>query len=167
MSIIVISLINKGFAALGGVPCQGNARAGCKQAYEPNSQRKIDVTSKLPVGNMQVITLIRQTTDLIIVKRPRSHFCISIFCTPRHQHWNSPTAPSVLQFLILCSRRRHSNTILGQTRTTTAPGLHAGSSICRTRRHDSLIRCHLTPVTTRFSAHEHLMDTYAILCDIQ
>ena len=46
------------------MPCQGNARAGRKQAYEPNSPRKIDVTSKFPVGNIPVVTLIRTDTTL-------------------------------------------------------------------------------------------------------
>ena len=54
----------EGCAALGEVPCQGNARAGRKQAYEPNSPRKIDVTSKFPVGNIPVVTLIRTDTTL-------------------------------------------------------------------------------------------------------
>ena len=54
----------EGCAALGEVPCQGNARRGRKQAYEPTSPRKIDVTSKFPVGNIPVVTLIRTDTTL-------------------------------------------------------------------------------------------------------
>ena len=54
----------EGCATLGFVPCQGNTRTGQQQAVKPSSPKKIDVTSKSPVEDISVVTLIRTDTTL-------------------------------------------------------------------------------------------------------
>jgi hypothetical protein len=54
----------EGYATPSKVPCQGDARICCKQACKQNPPRKIDVTSKLPVESIPVVTLIRTDTTL-------------------------------------------------------------------------------------------------------
>lgn len=46
------------------MPCQGNTWRPLEQAQEDTSPEKINVTSKFPVGNISVVTLIRTDTTL-------------------------------------------------------------------------------------------------------
>ena len=48
----------KGALLEGGVPCPGNARRALEQAQADAPAAKIDVTSKSPVGDISVVTLI-------------------------------------------------------------------------------------------------------------
>ena len=54
----------KGCAAPGEVPCQCNTWELLSKLKETSPQRKIDVTSKSPVGDRSVVTLIRTDTTL-------------------------------------------------------------------------------------------------------
>ncbi len=64
MLLLGESCFPKGYAAPGLVPCQCNMR-GCLSKLEANPpQRKMDVTSKSPVGDISVVTLIRTDTTL-------------------------------------------------------------------------------------------------------
>ena len=54
----------KGCAAPGEVPCQCNTWELLSKLKETSPQRKIDVTSKSPVGDISVVTLIRTDTAL-------------------------------------------------------------------------------------------------------
>ena len=54
----------KGALLEGGVPCPGNARRALEQAQADAPAAKIDVTSKSPVGDISVVTLIRTDTTL-------------------------------------------------------------------------------------------------------
>ena len=54
----------KGCATPSFVPCQGNTWRPLEQAQEDTSPEKINVTSKFPVGNISVVTLIRTDTTL-------------------------------------------------------------------------------------------------------
>ena len=54
----------EGCAAPGFVPCQCNTRGLLSKLKEAPPQRKIDVTSKSPVGDISVVTLIRTDTTL-------------------------------------------------------------------------------------------------------
>ena len=54
----------EGCAAPGEVPCQGNTRRALSKLKRPPPQRKINVTSKSPVGDIPVVTLIRTDTTL-------------------------------------------------------------------------------------------------------
>ena len=54
----------KGALLEGGVPCPGNARRALEQAQADAPAAKIDVTSKSPVGDISVVTLIRTDTSL-------------------------------------------------------------------------------------------------------
>ena len=54
----------KGCAAPGVVPCQCNTRECLSKLKAASPQRKIDVTSKSPVGDISVVTLIRTDTTL-------------------------------------------------------------------------------------------------------
>ena len=54
----------KGALLEGGVPCPGNARRALEQAQADAPAAKIDVTSKSPVGDISVVTLIRTGTTL-------------------------------------------------------------------------------------------------------
>ena len=53
-----------GCAAPGNVPCQCNSRGALSKLEGTPPQRKIDVTSKSPVGDISVVTLIRTDTTL-------------------------------------------------------------------------------------------------------
>ena len=54
----------KGCAAPGFVPCQCNTRGPLSKLERTPPQRKINVTSKSPVGDISVVTLIRTDTTL-------------------------------------------------------------------------------------------------------
>ena len=54
----------EGCAAPSDVQCQGNARAHLSKLKETSPHRKINVTSKSPVGDISVVTLIRTDTTL-------------------------------------------------------------------------------------------------------
>ena len=54
----------KGCAAPGNVQGQCNAQGLLSKLEEAPSHRKIDVTSKSPVGDISVVTLIRTDTTL-------------------------------------------------------------------------------------------------------
>ena len=54
----------KGCAAPGFVPCQCNTRGLLSKLKKTPPQRKIHVTSKSPVGDISVVTLIRTDTTL-------------------------------------------------------------------------------------------------------
>ena len=54
----------KGCAAPGGVPCQCNTRGSPSKLKRAPPQAKIRVTSKSPVGDISVVTLIRTDTTL-------------------------------------------------------------------------------------------------------
>ena len=54
----------EGYAAPGNVQGQCNARGPLSKLEETPPQRKIDVTSKSPVGDISVVTLIRTDTTL-------------------------------------------------------------------------------------------------------
>ena len=54
----------KGCAAPGNVRCQCNTREVLSKLKDTSPQRKIDVTSKSPVGDISVVTLIRTDTTL-------------------------------------------------------------------------------------------------------
>jgi hypothetical protein len=54
----------EGCAAPGDVQGQCNARGPLSKLEETPPQRKIDVTSKSPVGDISVVTLIRTDTTL-------------------------------------------------------------------------------------------------------
>ena len=60
----VTSLPLRGALRQGGVPCPGNARWAPEQAQADIPTAKIDVTSKPPVGDISVVTLIRTDTTL-------------------------------------------------------------------------------------------------------
>ena len=59
-----IEITQKGCAASGAVPCRSDTRGTPEQAREYTSPTKIIVTSKFPVGNISVVTLIRTDTTL-------------------------------------------------------------------------------------------------------
>ena len=54
----------EGCAAPGSVPCQCNTRGLLSKLEETPPQTKINVTSKSPVGDISVVTLIRTDTTL-------------------------------------------------------------------------------------------------------
>ena len=54
----------EGCAAPSFVPCQCNTRECLSKLKATSPQRKIDVTSKSPVGDISVVTLIRTDTTL-------------------------------------------------------------------------------------------------------
>jgi hypothetical protein len=54
----------KGCAAPGKVPCQCNTRRPLSKLKRTLPHRKINVTSKSPVGDISVVTLIRTDTTL-------------------------------------------------------------------------------------------------------
>ena len=54
----------EGCAAPGNVPCQCNTRGLLSKLEETPPQTKINVTSKSPVGDISVVTLIRTDTTL-------------------------------------------------------------------------------------------------------
>ena len=54
----------KGCAAPGNVQCQCNTREPLSKLERTSPQRKINVTSKSPVGDISVVTLIRTDTTL-------------------------------------------------------------------------------------------------------
>jgi len=54
----------KGCATPGEVPCQCDTRGPLSKLERAPPQRKIDVTSKSPVGDISVVTLIRTDTTL-------------------------------------------------------------------------------------------------------
>jgi hypothetical protein len=54
----------KGCAATGFVQCQCNARGSLSKLAGVPPRRKINVTSKSPVGDISVVTLIRTDTTL-------------------------------------------------------------------------------------------------------
>ena len=54
----------KGCAAPGLVPCQCNTQGSPSKLKRAPSQAKINVTSKSPVGDISVVTLIRTDTTL-------------------------------------------------------------------------------------------------------
>ena len=54
----------EGCAAPGNVQCQCNAQGPLSKLERAPSQRKINVTSKSPVGDISVVTLIRTDTTL-------------------------------------------------------------------------------------------------------
>ncbi len=54
----------EGCAAPGDVQCQCNAQGSLSKLERAPSQRKINVTSKSPVGDISVVTLIRTDTTL-------------------------------------------------------------------------------------------------------
>ena len=54
----------EGCAATSEVPCQRNTRGPLSKLERAPPQRKIDVTSKSPVGDISVVTLIRTDTTL-------------------------------------------------------------------------------------------------------
>ena len=54
----------EGCAAPGSVPCQCNTRGLLSKLKKTPPQRKIHVTSKSPVGDISVVTLIRTDTTL-------------------------------------------------------------------------------------------------------
>jgi len=54
----------EGCAAPGSVPCQCNTRGLLSKLEETPPQTKINVTSKFPVGDISVVTLIRTDTTL-------------------------------------------------------------------------------------------------------
>ena len=54
----------EGCAAPGEVPCQCNAQGSLSKLKRTPSQAKINVTSKSPVGDISVVTLIRTDTTL-------------------------------------------------------------------------------------------------------
>ena len=54
----------EGCAAPGEVPCQCNARGSPSKLKRAPPQAKINVTSKSPVGDISVVTLIRTDTTL-------------------------------------------------------------------------------------------------------
>ena len=54
----------KGYAAPSVVPCQCNMRRSPSKLKRALPQSKIDVTSKSPVGDISVVTLIRTDTTL-------------------------------------------------------------------------------------------------------
>ena len=55
---------HEGCAATGFVPCQRNTREPLSKLEGNSLPRKIDVTSKSPVGDISVVTLIRTDTTL-------------------------------------------------------------------------------------------------------
>ena len=59
-----ISCYPEGCAAPGDVQGQCNARGALSKLKGTPPQRKIDVTSKSPVGDISVVTLIRTDTTL-------------------------------------------------------------------------------------------------------
>ena len=61
---LVDSCYPKGCAAPGFVPCQCNTRGPLSKLERTPPQRKINVTSKSPVGDISVVTLIRTDTTL-------------------------------------------------------------------------------------------------------
>ena len=54
----------EGCTAPGSVPCQSSARGPLSKLERTPPQRKIDATSKSPVGDISVVTLIRTDTTL-------------------------------------------------------------------------------------------------------
>ena len=54
----------RGCAAPGSVPCQCNTRESPSKLKRASPQAKINVTSKSPVGDISVVTLIRTDTTL-------------------------------------------------------------------------------------------------------
>ena len=61
---LLITSYPKGCAATGFVPCQRNTREPLSKLEGNSLPRKIDVTSKSPVGDISVVTLIR--TDITL-----------------------------------------------------------------------------------------------------
>lgn len=71
----------KGCATPSFVPCQGNTWRPLEQAQEDTSPRKINVTSKLPVGSISDVTLIRTDTTLDhSQKAEKVCFRMSVIC---------------------------------------------------------------------------------------
>ncbi len=71
----------KGCATPSFVPCQGNTWRPLEQAQEDTSPRKINVTSKLPVGSISDVTLIRTDTTLDhSQKAEKVCFYMSVIC---------------------------------------------------------------------------------------
>jgi hypothetical protein len=58
------NVTHEGCAATGFVPCQRNTRKPLSKLEGNFLPRKIDVTSKSPVGDISVVTLIRTDTTL-------------------------------------------------------------------------------------------------------
>ena len=61
---IPCNVTHEGCAATGVVPCQRNTREPLSKLEGNSLPRKIDVTSKSPVGDISVVTLIRTDTTL-------------------------------------------------------------------------------------------------------
>ena len=53
-----------GCAATSEVPCQRNTQSGLSKPRDHNPLQKIAVTSRSPVGDVSVVTLIRTDTTL-------------------------------------------------------------------------------------------------------
>ena len=64
-----------GCAAPGKVPGQGNTRERLSKLKAASPHRKIDVTSKFPVGNISVVTLIRTDTTLDHSQKAEKVWC--------------------------------------------------------------------------------------------
>jgi len=64
LSAVLIDPQVFGCAAPGGVPGQGNTQERLSKLKTASPHRKIGVTSKSPVGDVSVVTLIRTDTTL-------------------------------------------------------------------------------------------------------
>ena len=65
----------RGCAAPGEVPCQCNTRRPLSKLKRNLPQRKINVTSKSPVGDISVVTLIRTDTTLDHSQKAEKVWC--------------------------------------------------------------------------------------------
>ena len=74
----------KGWAAPGNVPCQCNSWRALSKLKGTLPQRKIDVTSKSPVGDISVVTLIRTDTTLDHSQKAEKVWCLKAGNLMRH-----------------------------------------------------------------------------------
>ena len=71
-----------GCAATSEVPCQRNTQSGLSKPRDHNPLQKIAVTSRSPVGDVSVVTLIRTDTTLDHSQKAEKVYWLDPVCAP-------------------------------------------------------------------------------------
>jgi hypothetical protein len=106
----------KGCAAPGQVQCQCNTRGSLSKLKRAPPQTKINVTSKSPVGDISVVTLIRTDTTLDHSQKAEKVWChwhsIYSWLSDRKQNGESKSDANCTDHKIVCTPR------LGRAKTS-------------------------------------------------